>query len=319
MQHVQYRGVLRYQQGLGDPTVFRVIRGTWAGKDFERLMHLNEPAREIIRHNDEITFIVNKGDDFLQNASQYSPTFFDPAFVGLFARLPKQYSARIIARKALAGHSALGVYVAPKQKDRYGYRLWVDAESAVLLRFEMLDIEKRPLETFSFLDIEIGTPVTEKDANIQVNSGQVKLQMRTARSKTSLPVPKKVDWQPGWLPTGFILTKYDLQKQIGNAQKLHSLVYSDGLAAFSVYIERLSEGVATEHVNQRGGTVTTVRQTRDDKNLPHIVAVVGEVPSVTALRVAQSVIYQRDTGRAASYRSSHDLQPVTTNQDMPSR
>lgn len=318
MQVVPYRGVLRYQQGSGDPTIFRVIRGTWEGKSFERLLHLNEPTREMVRHNNKITFVVNAGDEFLQNTGQYAPTFFDPAFVRLFANLPDWYFASITTKETLAGRSALGIYVASKHQDRYGYRLLVDIETAVLLRFEMLDIEKQSLENFSFIDIEMNAPITSRDVDIQVNSGQVKLQMGVAEPSVLPALPKTVSWQPGWVPEGFKLTRYDLSRNIqGSVHPLYSLVYSDGLAAFSIYIEHISEVMAIEHIDQRGGTVTAVRQARDDKSLSHMVAVVGEVPQAIALKIAQSVVYQDAGVTSLVPNAPYQNQPTATSREAP--
>ena len=71
-----------------------------------------------------------------------------------------------------------------------------------------------------------------------------------------------------------------------------ALVYSDGLAAFSVFIEAMPEGGAANVVSRRGATVVLTHAKSGGGG--HLVTVVGEVPVATARRVAAGVYRQAE-------------------------
>jgi len=69
-------------------------------------------------------------------------------------------------------------------------------------------------------------------------------------------------------------------------------MYSDGLAAFSVFIEDMPVSGALNVVSRSGATVAVseiVTGGPDDAH--HLVTVVGEIPTATAQRIAHSIHY----------------------------
>ena len=47
----------------------------------------------------------------------------------------------------------------PRDEDRFGYRLWLDEETRLLLKSELIDAEGNALEIFQFNSIVIGDEV----------------------------------------------------------------------------------------------------------------------------------------------------------------
>lgn len=293
MHTADYRGLISYQQGQAEPASFRVLSGLLNGHQFERLKYLGGQPRERIRHDFDVTFVVQVGDPFLQSMDQYPLELFGPPFATMFGQLPNQYRAKLGTTTTWAGRKSVIVHVVPEDNYRYGYRLWLDTESAVLLRFEMLDPQQRNLETISFIEVDIGIPVTPEDMEVRINSGQIKLQMKIDETQSRPPPGLTTDWYATWLPMGFSVTTRDAERSFdGNGKPFQNLVYSDGLAIFSVYVESLRSDKIKGRMNRQGGTVTVVRRTADGTQRPHMVTVVGEVPEATALRVAQSMMHR---------------------------
>lgn len=301
MQAVNYRGLLQHQQEQNDPSIFQVTHGTLGGKRYERLVYLGSRYREMMRHGADLTFVLVAGDPFLQQLSNPgAPELFNKPFARAFDRLPEEYYQATLGRTSrLAKRAVIEIAVTPKDNHRYGYRFWLDKESALLLRFEVTGPEHRTLESFSYVDIEIDVALGSEDLEVQVGAGHIKLQMKADQTKAVAqnhqPAP---NWDVTWLPEGFSLVTQHSRRSAQNKEMLHSLSYSDGLAAFSIYIESLPEAVTarapitTDYVGRLGSTVTVIGQTEGHARMPYMVMVVGEIPEKTAAQVVHAVGYR---------------------------
>jgi sigma-E factor negative regulatory protein RseB len=81
-------------------------------------------------------------------------------------------------------------------------------------------------------------------------------------------------------------------------------MYSDGLAAFSVFVEGMPDSGAASMVSRNGATVAVTHMIRDHQDEPHLVTLVGEIPTPTAQRIARSVAPRRSESRGDSTASS---------------
>jgi sigma-E factor negative regulatory protein RseB len=79
------------------------------------------------------------------------------------------------------------------------------------------------------------------------------------------------------LPSGF------RPVQVPGSDQLH---YTDGLATFSIFIEKSGKSNLADIVTQIGGTVVISRRLQGSQGQ---ITVVGEVPITTARKVADSV------------------------------
>ena len=168
--------------------------------------------------------------------------------------------------------------ISPKNNDRYGYLLWLDRETGLLLQSHMVDVDqKRVREIFQFSTISIGPSTVSsslassmaEDAVQHRLSGEVVLFSEDQRAK-----PR---WRVAWLPNGFKAVPVT-----GN-NRFH---FSDGLATFSVFFEPAGNSLLPDSATQVGGTVVITRRL---KRLKGQITVVGEVPFSIAEKVAESV------------------------------
>lgn len=289
---INYRGQFSHQQQTS--VAFEVVYGLVNGKRFERLRYLGDRKREMIRYGDDVTFVVNLGDDFVHHlAGRYPSESFGNGFTKMFAKLPDQYQVRKGGVRKLAGRQAVIIDVTPKRLDRYSYKLWLDRETALLLRFEQLDMERRPLELFSFEQIDINVLIGPEETLIDAGPRQVRIQLKIDNAVTEPTIDATTNWNVGWTPEGFAVgsrSTTQLSPEAGSTQL--NIAYSDGLSAFSVYIEKLEPGFRINPRTQiSGGTTTVIRQVQDSLNRLYTVVVVGEIPATLAERIAQSVSY----------------------------
>jgi sigma-E factor negative regulatory protein RseB len=79
---------------------------------------------------------------------------------------------------------------------------------------------------------------------------------------------------------------------MGEDKLVNTMMFSDGLAAFSVFIEDMPPAGAADMVSRNGATVAVTHLTEGPEAGPHLVTLVGELPTGTAERIAQSIRYR---------------------------
>lgn len=281
-QRLDYMGVFVYQQG---PQV-RTSRITHLGKARplrEKLEMLDGQARECIRKGDE-TICYMPDEKRLVIESRGSEKAFphfpaaSPDQITPYYRVRKSVSARV------AGRDAQAIVLEPKDGLRYGYRLWADKSSGLLLRAQTISEKGEVVEQIAFTQISIGT----------VPSSQAKASFNDTRSwRTENAVVSHLDlsrWAIKWMPVGFsqihavkrLLTDRPSDSSRPRREVAH-LLYSDGLAGISIFIEPWSAQRSGTPVHL--GAVNMVGKRHGEFWL----TIVGEVPMVAIRQVADSI------------------------------
>ena len=284
------RRVLGFGGGYRSMTrlaTFRVVHKVVDGVERERIVHLNGPPREILRVGDEVAYVLKSNDELLALDGVAPASPYDRVFGRQFENMSNVYQVHTSGRCRVAARPAVLLSVTPRYQDRFGYRLWVDEETGLLLRSELKDSEGTDLEIFQFTSLHIGDDVAEGDLQPSTEDVVVRRLSETAAAPAIAP-----NWQARWVPPGFQLTSATVQPRPGKAAGVNTLVFSDGLAALSVFIETMPEAGAGTVVSRNGGTVVLTHSTTGDDG-DHLVTVVGEVPVATARRVAAGVFQTR--------------------------
>jgi sigma-E factor negative regulatory protein RseB len=99
----------------------------------------------------------------------------------------------------------------------------------------------------------------------------------------SAPVPVESDWICDDLPAGFEVVSTMSEELPGAEAPVTHIVYSDGLAAVSVFVGRKSRETIAER--SRIGSSSSYSTTFED----HRITAVGEVPQETVQRIAVSM------------------------------
>ena len=285
-----YDGTFSYFSG-DDLSTLRIVHTITNGVQRERLVHLNGAPREIVRVGDAVECIMQPGDEILALESSIPSGPFARAFTRAFEDLSKHYNLSLHGTDRVANRSAIRLAVTPRDVQRYGFRLWLDADTGLLLRSELVDMQGTKLEIFQFATLEVGGPITDEDLAPQSGTNSVKSHMSL---EPSAPDAKRraVNWHAEWLPDGFTMASSDIRRTPSTSKPVATLMYSDGLAAFSVFIEDMPEAGFSNLVSRVGATVAVSEiVTNGPENARHLVTVVGEIPTPTAQRIAQSIRY----------------------------
>jgi sigma-E factor negative regulatory protein RseB len=272
----------------------RIVHRVRAGRVTERLQSLDGSGREFVRANDELTCYLPDQHTVLVEPRQDRGPFlgslpqFD-ASVGDFYRIEALPATHILGRAARV------IAVNPKDQFRFGYRLWLDEKTAMPLRTQLCDSHGQVIEQIFFARLEMPENIPDSDLAPTVRTDG----MRWVRQ--GVPVDNASAalsaYRASQLPPGFRLTVQGAQTLGGASSPASHLVYSDGLATVSVFVEEQSgapSGVTaapdaqTEPPMQglarvgSGFAFSTVVQ-------GHQVTAVGEVPAQTVEFIAHSV------------------------------
>lgn len=277
-QKLSYSGTFVYQQGARSETS-RITR--YGAGDIERLEVLDGMPREIVRTRDTVRCYLPESKVVKVERRAADRTFpaLIPEQVGALAR---HYDISLGETRRIAGFDCQAVLLTPKDNLRYGYRLYADAGSGMLLKAVTVDVGGETIEQFSFTQLSIGN-VTREMVRPRHSAGHWRIDNAEA-SPAHLAGWGLSSELPGFRKI------VELKRRLGESRPVGQLVYSDGLAAVSVFIEPL-ETARREAVRTGLASVGAIHiYTREVAN--HMITVVGEAPAASVQRIANAVEYR---------------------------
>ena len=297
-----YDGVFSFVSGT-DVASLRIVHMYENGVQSERLVHLDGAPREIVRKGEEVLCILGPDDELLALGSSIPSGPFAQAFVRNFEDVGRNYHLTMGAEDRVAGRATVRMTVKPKDQHRYGYRLWLDKETGLLLRSDLVDeLNKRPLEVFQFNQILVGANVESPALESEHSHGAVIHHFEHAEHKDDdahhekAHTERKDLWHATWLPAGFEMAAIDIRRAAETSEaeatdKVKTIMYTDGLAAISIFIEELTDGdeKMEKMVSLLGATASATDVIQGPKGTNHVITVVGEIPPKTASNIAASV------------------------------
>jgi len=283
-----YDGIFSYYSA-NDLSTLRVVHTVANGVQRERLIHLNGAPREIVRTGDQVACMLQPGDEILALESSIPSGPFARAFAKAFEGASDHYKMSLHGTDRVANREAVRLAVMPRDTDRYGFRLWIDRETGLLLRSELIDAHGTKLEIFQFATVNVGGAISEQDLTPDTHDGALASRMELGATQAP-PQQQLPEWQAGWVPDGFTMASSDIRRTPNTTQAVNTMMYSDGLAAFSIFVEAMPEAGAANLISRSGATVAvtlTLNGGPDQGN--HLVTVVGEIPTATAQKIALSI------------------------------
>lgn len=281
-----YSGVFVYQAG-GRVDVSRVTHVFDKDGEHERLEGLEGAKRELIRDNDQV-WLYSEGRKVRVENRQIKRAF--PALLPeQISLLKENYSIKQAEEDEIAGYHAHSVVFFPKDSLRYVRKMWAENDTGLLLKAVVLDERGYLIEQYAFMQLTIGNNVDRKWISPESSSAKA-----IAQELNLSPLPKVelleggCSWQVDSLPPGFKKILEMRRLLPGSKEPVIHMVFSDGLAGISVFIEKLKENSAYIHSGLSGQGASHVYNRVIGENL---ITVVGEVPPRTVIQVGDSVRY----------------------------
>jgi len=280
MSQMSYQGTFVYVRG-GVVETMRITHVTDETGVRERLYSLSGPRREVIRDQKGVRCFLADSSSVVEDqvvASSYFPEF--P--LSIIDNDTSGYRLKTGREARIAGHSALLVSISPEDKFRYGYDFWLEKNSGLLLKWVLFDDRHKPLAKLMFTDFAMGSAI-DLDELESDSRAEKFVEVQTLSPEKTVVTQSNPRWQPENLPPGFQLTSHS--HKTGEESIYEHMVYSDGLAAVSVYVEQQGAGaVVKAGVSQLG---TNNAYTRKQGSLQ--ITVIGEVPAITVKSIANEM------------------------------
>ncbi len=282
-RNLSYKGDFVYQQG-GRLETLNVLHHVKDKKEKERILFLDGRPREMIRSGNQLTFA-----NYNQGVTRFEHGSLMP-MIGKFAGeiSEKNYKLNITGIDRVAGREAILMMIIPKDRFRYGYQLWLDRATGLLLKSLMIDDNGKVMEQLQFTRLEVGEEVFNKKELAVLEKRELPADRVITMNSPSGQKDVLLKWEAGWIPGGFKLENRSKRPSPVSEHEVDALIFSDGMASFSVFVEPDKGRILSQSSENIGALAAVSKIYRDDDEYYHV-TVVGEVPLSTAERVAVSV------------------------------
>lgn len=281
-QHLNYElSYILIKKSSIEPLLYR--HAVNEQQQLAHLVYLSGPVREVIRRGNEVSYIEPGTEPFtIESGNMVAPVI--PMLNNDIDALNQYYDFVKVGRAREAGTTTQVLRVVPKDGLRYSYVLWVDENTNLPLRADLLDRDGEILEQYRTISYVVNDKIAEAMAGL--NNAQLPKVL-------SLPdgLESDSDWRVSWIPDGFEAKEMNRYQMAATDKMVESQLFSDGLFSFSVYIADKDEhSLKGQLVRQGRRTLHSLVSGTNE------ISVVGDIPPATAQRIAKSVQFAASQG-----------------------
>lgn len=284
---MSYKGIMAFSKN-GLVESFQLFHSVREGVERERLVSMNSPLREVVRNAEKVVcYYPDTKTAFVENKPPRHSLLLD--LPEDLSQLTKYYHFSLQNREYVAKRLAQAISVIPKDGYRYARRIWLDVESKLPLKSELIDEAGTDVEQMVFATLELDSSMSNDDLEATIPGDSVKWEV----SQREMLSPASLSWSLEGVPEGFQMMSYTRLKRPGAETPLDHLLLSDGLSSVSIYIDESKTDTLKSHPRRMGALNAASRMIEH-----YQVTVMGEVPERTVEAIVEGLRYQE--------KSSHD-------------
>lgn len=250
----------------------------------ERIYSLNGIPREIIRRSGELICYLPDKNQGLQGKLFQDQRFFPSFTDSELDKLDDYYSFEMGEMGRILNRPAQLVKIMPRDEYRYGYRLWIDEQTGLLLNSACVDHNEQPLEQYMFTAVEIDIEIS--DADLEPSALALEGLVWTESAPIEPKETSELACKLSEVPQGYELIHAMDKPATDKENMMSQYVFSDGLSTFSLFVEHMYD---TGDMKMEGayqlGIVNVYSRVIDGNRI----TLMGEIPQVTAKAVAMAV------------------------------
>jgi sigma-E factor negative regulatory protein RseB len=282
VQTTDYEGtVIRFKEG-SVAQVLKVVHVVTDGVVHERFSVQEGNGLEIIRNGNEVQCILPDKQSVLVGEWDNQSTLFS-TLPSSDVRFGNEYDVRIVREERVAGRKALVVAIQPHDDYRFGHRLWLDLATAFPLQTQLIGVDGDAIEAIKFVDIALDRDIDAGELQPTYDTAGFRW-VNEPRRRVSRAVAS--DWVSGDLPAGFRLLATHEEEVPGSTDPVTHMLFSDGLANVSVFVEPDNGNEAEERSGAGASNSFSVAIGG------YRVTAVGEVPAPTVEKIARSMRFE---------------------------
>jgi sigma-E factor negative regulatory protein RseB len=279
-RQASYEGVYVHTNGDRTSTV-RVSHANTSGEEHERIEPLDGASMEIVRRNEEM-YCRFPDAKTVRLDPRVTNRFFPAILAAPAETIAASYDVKLGKTERVLGYECQWIRLEPRDQMRFSQRLCSELSSGLILRAKVLNASHQVIEQYTFTELRIGP---------QANRSDLKSIFK-ARSRQWLtdgqPRDETANVDTGWIvskaPAGFQKVAELTRTLPGRDKPVSQIVFTDGLASLSVFVEPAATQRALESSSEDGTTAFHARTMG-----AQVITVLGEVPLATAQLVARNV------------------------------
>ncbi len=280
-QRESYAGTFVHQQN-NQVQSSRITHLVDRSGEHEKLEILDGQAREFIRNNDDVRcYVPDSKVVLVEKRAKYDS--FPALLTSAPVDIEQYYRLTLEGNDRVAGRPAQVMRLEAGDRLRYGYRLWFDRDTHLLLKAQTVADKGVVIEQVAFTEVTIGGTIDKARIRPSVSSTDG---WRIETNRTS-PIDLA---RAGWLlnkPVAGFRKVMEVRRAFGSREDVSQMVYSDGLAAISIFIEPSQPPGASEG-NASKGPINVVTRKHGD----HWLTVVGDVPGEAVRQMADAIAFK---------------------------
>jgi len=273
LRSLSYEGTLVYLHDNKLETL-RIVHRIEDGQVSEQLVSLNGPVRTLTREKGKVTCELSDSRPISVQGKSVAKDLLHAKTIDPEG-IADHYLVYALGAARVAGRQTDVVGIIPRDGLRYGYRFFLDRESGLPLKSDLMGQQADPIEQVMFTSLNL-LP------SEQWAPAPAKSLSKPPRTAVESVEPESGPWQFAELPPGFFLVMRNNWSDPAG-QPVEHLVLTDGLASVSVYVE------SDPREGLEGGTRIGAVHAAGTRVSGHQVTVVGEVPSATVDAVLASI------------------------------
>lgn len=279
-----YAGTFVHTNGERMSTV-RITHVNSNGQEHERIEALDGPPYEIVRRDDEM-FCYYPDAKTVRLDRRVNARFFPSLFRASAEVIGQSYDVKLGNVEHVLGYDCRWIELQPRDGLRFPERLCSEVGTGLVVRARTMGLHGQVLEQYTFTDLKLGPQVARRDVK-SLFEARVKQWITDSRPREEAK-GVETGWTVDKLPAGFRKVTELRRTLPGRPHPVSQLIYSDGLASLSVFVEPNGAPTRTRDASSEDGTTTFFARPMGDQ----LVTVLGEVPLATAEQVAASVAHR---------------------------
>ena len=280
-RQASYEGTYVHTNGDRISTI-RITHVNSGSEEHERIEPLDAATHEIVRRNDEM-FCRFPDAKTVRLDPRITARFFPAIIASSADTISASYDVKLGKTERVLGFECQWIRLEPRDSLRYAQRICSEVATGLILRSKTMSESGHVIEQYTFTDLKLGAQVARTDLK----------SIFRARNRQWLtdgqPRDEVTSAQTGWMlakpPVGFHKVTELKRTLPGRAQPVSQLVYTDGVASLSVFVEPNTVPARSAEASSEDGTTTFYVRPFGE----HLVTVLGEVPPATAREVARNV------------------------------
>ncbi|WP_162593751.1 MucB/RseB C-terminal domain-containing protein [Variovorax sp. PBL-E5] len=283
-----YAGTFVVSAAVGNLSSARIWHVCEGDLQMERIEALSGPPRSTFRRNDQVMTFLPEAK-IVKSEKRENLELFPNLLGSPDSSIDDFYNARVLGKDRVAGFDADVVQLEPSDGLRFGYRVWSERRTGLVVKLQTIDNENRVIEQSAFSELQLDAPV-KAHALAQMMSSTAGY--RIEKSELERTTASKEGWSLKTPIAGFRpISCY--RRPMGDGPQGHTMqwTFSDGLASVSLFVEPYDAQRQPREVVLALGATYTLTRRLTGKDGDWWLTAVGEVPPQTLDAFAHSLVH----------------------------